>query len=193
MRSALLLTGLLAITLTACGKARGPYTSTAEQRRDIAAAERIYQHAVQEIADRDFASAETLLREALTQDLYHGPAHNNLGVILLQQGKLYDAAEEFEWSRKLMPGHPEPRVNLAITLERGGRHQDALEAAQSALDVRPGHLGALKAVAWISIQEGQGDQSTLDHLDAIIARAEEPTWQSWARQERIRLAAKLSP
>lgn len=191
MNSSTIIVSLMTLALAGCGTSRGPYTSTGEQRRDIAKAEQLYQKAVAEIADHQLDDAEKLLRETLTYDLYHGPAHNNLGVILLGQSKLYDAAEEFEWSRKLLPGHPEPRVNLAITLERGGRHSDALEAAQSALEVRPGHLGALKTIAWITINQGQGDQSTIAHLDAIVARADQPDWQDWARQERIRLAAKL--
>jgi len=193
MKALLLCGGLVALTVTGCGDSRGPYGSTGEQRRDIVKAEHLYQKAVAEIADRDLVEAEALLRETLTYDLYHGPAHNNLGVILLGQAKLYDAAEEFEWARKLLPGNPEPRSNLAIALERGGRHSDALEAAQSALDVRPGHLGAIKTVAWITINEGHGDQTTISHLDAIVARAEQPEWRDWAFAHRLRLAEKLAP
>ena len=33
----------------------------------------------------DPAKAESLLREALGYDLYHGAAHNNLGVLLLNE------------------------------------------------------------------------------------------------------------
>ena len=43
-------------------------------------------------ADAAEAQAEEMLREALTVDLYHGPAHNNLGVLFLRQSKLYEAA-----------------------------------------------------------------------------------------------------
>jgi Flp pilus assembly protein TadD len=64
-----------------------------------------------EIVTSDPEKAERLLREALTADVYHGPAHNNLGVVYLKQGELYEAAHEFEWARKLMPGHPDPRMN----------------------------------------------------------------------------------
>ena len=43
--------------------------------------------AVATIADNP-EKAKTLLREALGYDLYHGAAHNNLGVLLLGEGKL---------------------------------------------------------------------------------------------------------
>ena len=46
----------------------------------------------------------------------------------VEEAGLYDAAAEFEWARKLMPGHPDPRLNLAITLERAGREEGATAA-----------------------------------------------------------------
>ncbi len=70
--------------------------------------------------------AEKLLREALVGDLYHGPAHNNLGAAYLKQRKLYEGAGEFEWTSKLMFGHPDPRMNLAFTLERAGRTDETI-------------------------------------------------------------------
>lgn len=54
---------------------------------------------------------------ALTADLNHSPAHNNLGVVDLGQQKLYKAASEAEWAKKLIPGHPDLRVNLGLLME----------------------------------------------------------------------------
>jgi tetratricopeptide (TPR) repeat protein len=172
--------------LSGCGDARGPYNAQAEDQRDIRKAEEIYQQAVATIAS-DPEKAKALLREALGFDLYHGAAHNNLGVLLLGENKLYDAAEEFEWARKLLPGHPEPRVNLAITLERGGKHTDALDAAKTALEVQPGHLGAMQTLAFIQVREGLEDKATKDYLDAIVCRSDDPTWTEWATRQRLRL------
>ena len=166
--------------------ARGPYNVQAGEQRDIRKAEEIYQQAVAVIAEEP-AQAKSLLREALGFDLYHGAAHNNLGVLLLGEGKLYDAAEEFEWARKLMPGHPEPRVNLAIALERGGKHGDAIDAAKTALEIRPGHLGALQTLAYIQVREGMVDKSTMGYLDAIVSRADDEAWRDWASRQRLRL------
>ncbi len=189
IRTALLI--VLACLMAGCGStARGPYKNDGEQRRDIAKAEAIYQKALVELKEEDWKDAEALLRQALGFDLYHGPAHNNLGVILLASGRLYDASEEFEWARKLLPGHPEPRLNLAITLERGGKHADALDAANAALEVQPGHLGAIKTIALISVNENMTDDKTLAHLDAIITRAPESNWRKWAQQERVRLEGR---
>jgi Tfp pilus assembly protein PilF len=173
--------------LSGCASSsRGPYSGNSTQRRDIRKAEAIYQKGVQQVAE-DSAKAEKLFREALGFDLYHGPAHNNLGVLLLEQGKLYDAAEEFEWARKLMPGNPEPRVNLSIVLDQGGKHRDALDAARSALEVSPGDLAAMQAMALIQVRESMLDEQTLVYLDGIIQRSDDRLWVEWAREQRIRI------
>ena len=123
---------------------RDPYrTSNAEQRNPLEA-QRLTQKAAAQMQE-DPESAETLLLDALTADLYHGPAHNNLGVLLLGKGDLYGAANEFEWARKLMPGHPDPRVNLSLTLERAGRTDEAMKTYERILEKRSD--GALAPVA----------------------------------------------
>lgn len=175
-----------AMFLAGCGSGRGPYSDNGSKHRDIARAESSYQEAIK-VIDTDAKAAEQLLREAMGFDLYHGPAHNNLGVLLLKQGRLYDAAEEFEWARKLLPGHPEPRVNLAITLARGGKHTDAIDAARTALEVRPGNLPAIQTLTWIQVDQALTDDRTLAQLDTIVTRTVDPLWRSWAEQQRDRL------
>lgn len=185
-RCPVFLLALIVLVTAGCGSARGPYADNGSAQRDIARAETIYQQALTFI-DSNAKEAEKLLREAMGFDLYHGAAHNNLGVLLLKQGRLYDAAEEFEWARKLLPGHPEPRVNLAIALDRGGKHADALDAARTALEVRPGNLAAIQALVWIQVNQRLTDERTGGHLDQIIARTVDPVWRSWAERERDRL------
>lgn len=185
----LFMLALAALFTIGCGSVRGPYSTDGSTTRDVAKAEEHYQAALAALAaaPSDDKSAEALLREALGYDLYHGAAHNNLGVLLLNQDRLYDAAEEFEWARKLLPGHPEPRVNLAIALERGGKHGDALDAARTALEVRPGNLAAIKTIAVIQIREAMTDETTRAHLDAIVTRSNDPVWRAWAERERLKL------
>lgn len=178
----------LVALLASCGgtTARGPYQSTGEQERDPAKAAGIYREAVA-MLESDPTEAESLLRQVLGYDLYHGVAHNNLGVLLLNQGKLYDAAEEFEWARKLLPGNPEPRVNLAMVLTKAGKHQDAIDAAKSALEVQPGNLQAAQTIAYIQVRNGIVDQTTRGHLERIVYQAADATWVQWARLQLVKL------
>jgi len=139
-------------------------------------------HAATKLMSEDPVKAEALLRDAIDADLYHGPAHNNLGVIYLNRGELYLAAEEFDWARRLMPGHPDPRINLGLALERGGKYGEALDAYASAIEVYPEHLPAAQALARCQIRSGVRDEYT-DELLNVIAYRGTHEWQSWARNQ----------
>lgn len=157
-----------------------PYAPLAEADRDSNLAGRLNEQA-SELMDKDPLQAESLLRKALAADLYCGPAHNNLGVLLLRKGDLYAAASEFEWARKLLPGHPDPRMNLAMTLEAAGRTDDALDAYASALEVYPEHLPSMQAMASLQVRTGRADDRTPGMLREIALRGDDETWRTWAQ------------
>lgn len=165
----------------------GPYTSdsASDVARNPALARELHARA-SSLMDSDPAQAERLLRQSLDADLYHGPAHNNLGVLLLAKGELYAAASEFEWARKLMPGHPDPRVNLAMTLEQAGRFDEAVNAYDSALAVYDGFLPALQGKAKLQVRRGDNGPDTLAALDEIALRGD-PQWREWALLWRSKL------
>jgi tetratricopeptide (TPR) repeat protein len=167
-------------------RGNGPYSPLSEADRDGTKATKLTREAA-DCIDKDPQKAEKLLREALNADLYHGPAHNNLGVVYLAQGKLYEAAGEFEWARKLMPGHPDPRMNLAFTLETAGRTDDALVTYASALEVYPDYLPTMQALARAQLRAGKPDDSTAHYLDEIVMRGETQEWKDWARAQQTRL------
>ncbi len=163
-----------------------PYAPLTEADRDSTLAGRLNEQA-SDLMDKDPAQAESLLRKALAADLYCGPAHNNLGVLLLRRDDLYGAASEFEWARKLLPGHPDPRMNLAMTLEAAGRTNDALDAYASALEVYPEHLPSMQAMASLQVRTGRADDRTPGMLREIAMRGESDTWKSWARTQMAML------
>ncbi|MFG0243488.1 MAG: tetratricopeptide repeat protein [Phycisphaerales bacterium JB054] len=182
------LTILIALVLAGCRAApRGPYAPSPESARNPLEAQRLTQEAAR-VLDRDPEKAERLLREALTADLFHGPAHNNLGVIFLKRGELFEAAQEFEWARKLLPGLADPRLNLAMTLERAGRIDEALGEYRAALEVYPGHIQTIQAMTRCRVRhrpgEIQDDPEVEADLREIALRGENGRWREWA-QERL--------
>ena len=158
-----------------------PYQTPHEAARNPLRAQELTQQAA-DFLDDDPEKAERLLREALSADLYHGPAHNNLGVLYLSQSKLYEAANEFEWARKLMPGHPDPRMNLALTLQRAGRIDEALATYDTALEVYPNHLPTIQALARLQLRHHRTDDRTPGFLKEIALRGGRD-WQQWARRQ----------
>ena len=171
---------------TTAPAAHGPYQEPEESAlRQTAEAERLTKLAADLIED-DPERAEDLLRDALNNDLFFGPAHNNLGVIYLKQDRLYEAAGEFEWARKLMPGHPDPRLNLAITLERAGREDEAISAYTAALEVYPDYLPAMQGLARQAVRDGSRSEQLDAWLREIAMRSMDPEWRDWARREAQR-------
>lgn len=186
-----LLAAAFGLLLSACQAAppTGPYAPPAAAGRDPGNAQALTRRAA-ELIQSDPAAAERLLREALTHDVFHGPAHNNLGVILLRQGQLYEAANEFEWARTLMPGHPDPRINLALVFEAVGRDDQALASYVAALEVYPGHLPAMQGLARLQVRTDRTDVQTIGLLEDIALRAEHASWREWATHQRLRLQAR---
>jgi len=176
---------LALLTVSCAATARGPYEPLQESERDTVRAQRLSSEAAELIWDAP-EDAEALLLDALTADVFFGPAHNNLGVLYLNRGDLYAAASEFEWARKLMPGHPDPRMNLALTLERAGQVDDAIQSYETALQVYPGHVATEQALARLLLQNGVADERIPEFLEEIAMRGESDAWRQWARRELTR-------
>lgn len=161
-----------------------PYVTATEADRSTSKAEQLTRQA-ERLLESDPPDAERILREAIAWDIYHGPAHNNLGVLCLRQGRLYEAANEFEWARKTMPGHPDPRFNLALTFERAGRTDEALAMYGTALEVYDGHIASVQAIARLQVKRGRADARTREFLSEIALRGESERWREWARAASV--------
>jgi len=165
---------------------RDGYRPASESARNPLEAQRLTAEAVPLMVSEP-EKAEQLLQQALTADLFHGPAHNNLGVLMLnaQPPKLYEAAHEFEWAGKLMPGHPDPQHNLAMTLEAAARYDDAIASYRAALEVRQGHLPSLQALTSLQLRLDRTDDHTVEALRTIALQGTTPQWRAWA-SDRLR-------
>ncbi len=190
-RSSLLLGSLPSLMLaftascaTPASRPASPYRAQASSERRSTEAERLTRQAAA-LVGTDDAAAEALLCEALALDLYHGPAHNNLGVIFLKRGQHYEAAAEFEWAKKLLPGHPDPRMNLALVLDLAGRYEDAIAGYASALEVFPGYVPALQGLARATVRSGRDDPKLPAWLATIALQGESESWKAWARAQSL--------
>lgn len=189
-RRSLVLTGAaLVFLLSACASpTTSSYETSSPARRDTQRAEELNRRAA-DAMDSNPQRAEGLLKEALAADLFCGPAHNNLGVLCLEQGRTFEAASEFEWARKLMPGHPDPRINLSLCFAQAGRADEAIAMCRDALAVYPDHPEALQQLALLQIRYNRIDVDTPACLSKI-ASGPDATWRDWARAQEIRLAAR---
>ena len=86
-----------------------------------------------------------------------------------------------------MPGHPDPRLNLAITLEKAGQTDAAILAFETALEVFPDYLPAAEGIAGATLRSGRTDTRLKGWLQKIAMQSESPRWQEWAEGELSRL------
>lgn len=176
------------VLMAGCQASRrsGPYEVQPETARNTTQAEQRTREAADFIKSEP-ERAEALLREALSADLFYGPAHNNLGVLFLRQEKRYEAAQEFEWAKKLLPGQPDPRINLALCLEGAGDVVAALEQYEGALAVAPSSVAALQGAASLVVRAGRQDERLEPWLREIAMRGESLEWREWASAQASRL------
>ena len=84
-----------------------------------------------------------------------------------------------------MPGHPDPRMNLGLTLERAGSTDLAIESYRAALEARPGHVPSTQALARLLVRSAREDEKLSDYLDKIALEGETSEWREWAKRQRL--------
>lgn len=194
--SSLLLTA--AVLLSGCGWTamsadQTEYRTTAgDPRRDTELAGMLNARAVQLITQGCLAEAEAVLKDALSADLFHGPAHSNLGVVYFQQQKFYLAAWEFQYAIKMMPTKAEPRNNLGLVFEAVGKLREADEQFEQALALDPENPQIIGNLAKTRIATNRKDEVTRQLLTDLVLKDCRPEWTAWAR-ERLVLMGRANP
>lgn len=151
------------------------------------------------LMDSDPARARAMLDEALRVDPDCGEAHNNLGSMALlpdppagapdARPDLYTAAEHLQTAARLLPGRPDPLMNLGLIYERAGRLPDAQAAYARALDRDPHHMPSAQALTSLEVRMNTTSDSTQARLEAIALRGTTSHWRNWAA-DRLRRQAR---
>jgi Tfp pilus assembly protein PilF len=181
------------VLLAACGC--GPSAGRLAPARDPGAApaqdvERARAHlarALELLGRGQLDGAEAELRDALKADLMAGPAHNNLGVVFFRQRKLYQAAWEFQYAVKLLPGQAEPRNNLGMVFETVGKLDEATKWYEEAYKLEPETVEVIGNLARVYVRTQRKDDKTRQLLGEVVLRDERPEWVAWARDQLSRL------
>jgi hypothetical protein len=89
-----------------------------------------------------FINQETLWTYELRYNPDAYPAHNNLGKVLLQEGRLSAAREQFEETLRIYPDYAPAHNNLGNVLQETGRLSEAMEQYRQALRINPNYAEA---------------------------------------------------
>lgn len=153
-----------------------PSHDTAEARKQTDAALKL-------IDKGDCEAAEQKLQKAMIADVSYGPAHNNLGHIYFEQGKLYLAAWEFEYATRLMPEQASPYNNLGLIYEQVGRIPEAIQNYQTALQLSTGNVEIMANLARARIRQGERSPETATLLNELALRDDRQEWREWALEQ----------
>jgi protein O-GlcNAc transferase len=105
------------------------------------------------------SQAETLYRQVIALDPGVVGAHNNLGTILLEQGKAIDAVVCFRQALRLNPNHANAHNNLGNAYKELGQFAEAAASFQEALRLMPTMARAHNNLALTRAAQGMPAQA----------------------------------
>ena len=114
-----------------------------------------------------YADAETLWRATLARNPGSWLAHNELGLIRLDQGKLEEAAGEFKMTLALHPDDEKAHNNLALISSRKGDIAEAIAHFRKSLDIQPADPKARGALGTLLLQQGQVAEAITEFRKAL--------------------------
>ncbi|MEP6994396.1 MAG: tetratricopeptide repeat protein [Acidobacteriota bacterium] len=120
------------------------------------------------LEQRNFAAAETILREIAKSEPSNSRAQGNLVLALLPQGKLREAVDAGRLAAAFGPRSAEARFIYGLALRAAGRNLEAAREFEKALSLKPEELGPLEALA--DSYAASGDERATAVYERLLAR-----------------------
>jgi len=114
-----------------------------------------------------YVDLETLWVETLKKNPASWLAHNNLGNILAEQGRIKEASAHYSKALRMKPDHAETHNNLGLALFRQGRIDEALRHYYRAVQIMPHSAQAHNNLAVALNGEGRLDEATSHYFEAL--------------------------
>lgn len=97
----------------------------------------------------------SLYRDCAEKSPAKARPHNNLAAILLQHGRLQEAADEFQMALKIKPDYADAHYNLGNAMVRQGKLQEGIYHFSKALHLRPRSVKALNNLGATFVLQGR--------------------------------------
>jgi Flp pilus assembly protein TadD len=123
---------------------------------------------------RMYADKETLWRVTLARNPASLMAHNNLGILLLQNGETDKAIEQYRQAVATDPDFAEAHNNLGNALLQNGQPDEAVTQCQQAVAIEPTYAQAHSNLGNALLQTGQVEAAIAHYQTAIQLQPNNP-------------------
>src|SRR5215813_12707066 len=114
-----------------------------------------------------YIDIETLWRTTLARNSECWMAHTNLGMVLLQQGRLDDAIVQYRSALQMQPDSWDAEYNLGTALVRKGQVEEAIQHCERAVAMRPTDPDAQVSLGDALLRKGRIDDA-IDHYQKAM-------------------------
>ena len=121
-----------------------------------------------------YTNLETLWRKTLAKNPDCWLAHNNLGMLLSNQGRNEEAMDHYHKAIQINPNDSEALNNLGAALAATGRFDEAIENYYRAIQINPGFLKALNNLGLALVAQGRFDEAIENFHKAIQINPNHP-------------------
>jgi len=109
----------------------------------------------------------TLFENALRMTSDNFLAHNNLGIVLAERGKIEEAIAHYREAIRIKPNYLGAHYNLGVNLVKQGRHEEAMDHYREALRIDPHDAETHNKVGILLAREGK-HQEALGHFTEAL-------------------------
>ena len=106
-----------------------------------------------------YRDLETLWRDTLAKNPDCWLAHNNLGLLLRNQGRIEEAMKHYHQAIQINPNYAESLNNLGVALADKGWFDEAIENYRKAIQINPNYADALSNLGVALAAQGRFDEA----------------------------------
>ncbi len=123
---------------------------------------------------RMFSDAESLYQTTIERNPACWMAYNNLGNILVAQGRLDEAIAHYQKALEIKPDHARAHNNLGAVLAGRGRLDEAIAHYRKALEIKPDYVTAHCALAAALAMQGRLDEALVHYRRSLELQPNSP-------------------